>query len=352
MDFLPIDRLIENAVKDGAFPSAAAAVGRGGRVLHEVCRGVTRLDGGIPVNEYTLYDMASLSKVLGPTMITLRAIEDGILTLDDALPDFFGGLVPQDKQGIRLRHLMTHTSGIIPSIPLYLRCKSPDEAVETILREPLAGPVGETPRYSCMNYILLAKILEKVFGQPLNLLARERVFAPVQMLDTAYCPAFSENIAATEVDKETNKPWQGIVHDENARFLNGVSGNAGVFSNLRDCEKFAMMLAQSGKGLLSPATLRKAIHNYTPGQESHRGLGFHLAGVEESYCGDLFPDDSFGHTGFTGTSIVVDPGTGIFAVLLTNRVHPTRDNMAFSRVRRTLHNLTYSILSRDEGELF
>ena len=181
-----------------------------------------------------------------------------------------------------------------------------------------------------------------------DVLCKEMTFDKLGMKDTGYCPEMRENIAATEIDRETGVLWQGIVHDENARYLRGISGNAGVFSNLRDCEKFAMMLAQMGKGLISRPMMEKAIRNYTKGYDAHRGLGFHLAGVEECYFGDLFPDESFGHTGFTGTSMAVDPHTGIFVVILANRVHPTRENFKMFRVRRALHNLAYALMSEAE----
>lgn len=137
------------------------------------------------------------------------------------------------------------------------------------------------------------------------------------------------------------------MHDENARFLGGVSANAGVFSDIRDCARYASMLACGGKGYLAPATLRAAIRNYTPGHDAHRGLGFHVAGLPGEFFGDLFPAPSFGHTGFTGTSLVVDPESGVFAVLLSNRVHPSRENARHLRFRRRFHNAVYAALSRD-----
>lgn len=148
-----------------------------------------------------------------------------------------------------------------------------------------------------------------------------------------------------------------MVHDENARFLGGVSGNAGVFSDLGDMVRFASMLAcggtYGGTPYLSPATLQTAGRNYTPGMNEHRGLGFHLPGPG-SFHGDLFPPGSIGHTGFTGTSLIVDPGSGLYVVLLSNRIHPTRENMKFIRVRRTVHNAAmaeFSALMPKEREV-
>lgn len=337
-----LENLIDKGLADGAFPSAAAAIGIKGDVLAAYCAGSTRLQGGTPVNADTLYDMASLTKILSPTMIALRAIEEGRLTLDDTVGRFFDA--PADKRDISVRQLMTHTGGFTPAFSLRAEAADPSDAVRAILAHPLEGAPG-VPRYSCMGYILFAKMLEKLYSQPLDKLADSMVFSPLGMTGTCYLP-HSDNIAATEINRLTGKLICGVVHDENARLLGGVSGNAGVFSSLNDMIRFTSMLAQNGGGYLSPATLSMAIRNYTPGCESHRGLGFHLGGVIQNYLGDLFPPESFGHTGFTGTSIAVDPHTGFYAVLLTNRVHPTRENTGVLRFRRAFHNAVYAAYFR------
>ena len=338
-----LDRLISDGIADGAFPSAVAAVGLKEELLACTWRGTTCLDSGAPVNEYTLYDMASLTKILSPTMIALRAIEEGLLTLDDTVGRFFDA--PDDKKDITVRMLMTHTSGITPAFDLSSEASGPNDAVRAILAHPLDGAPGNMPRYSCMGYILFAKMLEKLYQKPLDILAKEMVFDPIGMRDTGYLPK-GDNIAATELDRNTGRYIQGVVHDENARFMGGVSGNAGVFSNLEDMIRFTEMLALNGKHYLSVNTLSVAIRNRTPGFDVHRGLGFHLGGTTQNYLGDLFPPESFGHTGFTGTSIAVDPTTGFYAILMTNRVHPTRDNMKLLRFRRAFHNAMYAAAFR------
>ncbi|MBQ7825857.1 MAG: beta-lactamase family protein, partial [Clostridia bacterium] len=297
------------------------------------------------VNAETRFDMASLSKIIGPTMLVLRAIEDGDLTLYDRLDRFFPDC-PEDKKNITIRHLMTHTAGFAPVFWLSEVAKSPEDALRAILERPLDTPVGAEVHYSCMGYITLGKLLERLYGQPLDVLARERVFEPLGMHNTCYCPS-GDNIAATEVDKETGVAWQGIVHDENARFLRGVSANAGVFSDIDDMIAFAGMLACGGGGYLSPATLEAATRCHAETADVRRGLGFHLAGTPENYMGDLFPPCSFGHTGFTGTSLAVDPTTGFFVVLLSNRVHPTRENLRLMRFRRAMHNALYAEHARN-----
>lgn len=334
-----LNKLLKRGFDDGAFPSAVAAAGIKGELLGACCIGSTMLDGGTPVNEFTLYDMASLTKILSPTMIALRAIEEGLLTLDDTVGRFFDA--PDDKLNITVRMLMTHTSGITPAFDLSAEAACPDDAVRAILAHPLEGIPGDMPRYSCMGYILFAKMLEKLYGKPLDVLAKSMVFNPLNMKDTGYLPE-GENIAATEINRRTGRLIHGVVHDENARFMGGVSGNAGVFSNLEDMIRFTEMLAMGGKGYISRNTLSAAIRNRTPGFDVHRGLGFHLGGTTQNYLGDLFPPESFGHTGFTGTSIAVDPTTGLYIILLTNRVHPTRDNLKLMRFRRTFHNALYA----------
>ena len=334
-----LDALLEEGLRDGCYPGAAAAVGFRDQVFAISCVGKIS-ENGPEVNDATRYDMASLSKVLGPTMLALRAIEEGKLTLWDRLERFFPDC-PEDKKNITIKHLMTHTAGFAPAFWLSEEAKTSEEALEALLAHPLATPVGEQVHYSCMGYITLGKVLETVYGQPLDVLARERVFAPLGMAHTVYCPT-GDNIAATEVDKETGIAWQGIVHDENARFLRGVSANAGVFSDIHDMIRFAQMLAGEGKGYLSPATLKKAIQCHAQSADARRGLGFHLAGTPENYMGDLVPECAFGHTGFTGTSLMVDPTTGLFVVLLSNRVHPTRENSNLFRFRRRAHNVLYA----------
>ncbi len=341
-----VTRLVAQGLEEGAFPSAAVAVGRGETLLYTHVAGVTKLRGGLPVTEDTLYDMASVTKLFSTAPVAWHAIERGMLTLDDTLGDFFDA--PEDKHDITIRQLLTHTAGFAPSLHIWQACQDPEQVAEYILSQPLAYAPGTDVRYSCTGFITLGKLLEKVYGERLDALAKRLVFEPLGMRDTGYNPAFSPNIAATEIDPATGAPIQGVVHDENARFLGGVAGNAGVFSTLNDSVRFARMLATGGRGLVCPATLKKAARNYTPGMDTHRGLGLHIAGLPGSYAGDLFPDNSFGHTGFTGTSIVVSPDDGLYVVFLTNRVHPTRDNGAHIRYRRLIHNAVYAAVTGRE----
>lgn len=342
---------LENQLRHGiereCFPSAAAAIGVRDEVLARAFVGEAPLPGGQPVDGHTRYDMASLSKVIGPTMIALRAIEDGTLRLTDRVADFFPD-APDDKRAITIFMLMTHAGGFHPDFRLDRLLKDPKDAVRCILEHPLQERPGVRPIYSCIGYILLAKILETRFGKPLDVLARERVFDPLGMEETGYCPDPTAVCAATELDPVSGRPWIGVVHDENARFLNGVSGNAGVFMPLEDGIRFASMLGRMGEGFLRRETMEMAIRNYTPGQDAHRGLGFHLAGTPECFFSDRVPERCFGHTGFTGTSLIVEPETGFWVLLLSNRVYPTRASTALFAFRRELHAEAWERFCREE----
>lgn len=308
-------------------------MGRGRDVLFQGAAGQADL--------FTRYDLASLTKIVSTTMVALRALEEGVLTLDDPLSLYFSA--PKDKAGITIRQLMTHTGGFVPDFWLFDETDDPEDAAECVLSHPLAAAPDGTPRYSCMGYILLGKLLERALGAPLDHLARQWVFGPLGMGQTGYNPA-GENIAPTENNPATGRPWQGVAHDENARFLRGVSGNAGVFSDIHDMIRFGQMLTLGKEGFLAPGTLSLAIQNHTPGQCAHRGLGFQIGGLPGTFMGDLFPAESFGHTGFTGTSLLAHPGTGVYVVLLTNRVHPSRADEKLFRFRRVLHNRVWAAL--------
>ena len=260
---------------------------------------------------------------------------------------------------------MTHTSGITPHIALWREIPADQVGTpefsslvaHTILRSaPFCG-VGEQVHYSCMGYILLQQILERISGKRLDVLAREYVYNPLVMRSTGYLPFGSNenkpdcNAATTELSPLHGYYIRGHVHDENAHFLGGVSGNAGLFTTLADTVYFAKMLSlrgenpnDTGNRFLSRRTFDLAVTDYTKGKNESRGLGFQLRPPLPalSAAGDLFAYGSFGHTGFTGTSLYVDAVTGIWAVLLTNAVHFGREKTEFFRVRRLFHNAVIS----------
>ena len=365
------EKLLAAAIANGTIPCAAYAIGCGNEIFDMKSMGYASLFPDTePIRSDTRFDMASLTKLLSTTMVALKFIEEGRLLLSDPLTRFFTkeelAEAPEGRDSATVFHLMTHTSGITPHIALWREI--PENAVEaenfqstvakTILRSaPFCG-VGEQVHYSCMGYILLQQILERISGKRLDVLATANVFAPLGMYSTGYLPFGSNenkptcNAASTELSPHHGYYVRGHVHDENAHFLGGVSGNAGVFSTLEDMTVFARMLALRGAfpGLSSDPTTRflsrrifdLAVTDYTKGKNESRGLGFQLRPPLPSLsaAGDLFSYGSYGHTGFTGTSLYVDAESGVWAVLLTNAVHFGRDKTEFFRVRRLFHNLT------------
>ena len=333
-----------------------------------------------PISADTIFDCASLTKVVVTTTLTLMLLEAGIVRLDDAvgrwIPEFVQhGPDPdrESKERITLRHLLTHTSGLSSWAPLYadpalagdgrspvggdVREGQPsapaagsayesayDRVIAAVCRQPLAHRPGTTVEYSCLGFILLGEIIRRLKNAGLDTLAAASIFAPLAMADATYNPppGLRPRIAATELID--GLPLVGVVHDENARAMGGVSGNAGLFATAADLGRFALMLLGKGRlgdvRLHSPAALEEATRDHTGHLGTSRGLGWVVKGTAPySSAGDLFSPQSFGHTGFTGTSLWVDPVRGIFAILLTNRVHPTRENDAMiRRLRALFHN--------------
>lgn len=308
---------------------------------------VYKLKGGIlqyekyPQNiEFdSFYDLASLSKIVGTTALALRFIDNGILTLNNTL-----GLYFESKyyQKVTIKQLLTHTGGFIPEIRLWDNISNPSEAISFILNQKPNYKIGSQVKYSCMGYIVLGKILEKIGGNSLDILCQQKVFEPLDMSKMTYNPASYNSFAATEYDLHSLKTLSGIVHDENAQFLNGVAGNAGIFSPIDDLIKFTMMLLKEGKDFLSPELFYKFTNNMTENLNQKRALGFNLVNNDIDFFGTKVSNKAYGHTGFTGTSLVIDPIKKRGVILLTNRVNPTRDNKLLLEKRSEFHNLVFS----------
>ena len=344
VDFSRSVQILLNGLNAQAYPCIAYAIGCGDTLLDSGFMGNRQVNPSpLPLERDTLFDLASLSKLVSTTMVALRMIERGELELSDPISRYFS--IPEDapegRGEITVRHLMHHNSGLTPHIPLWTQTDDPAQAVDVILRsKPWCAP-GEQVHYSCMGYILLQKILEQVGGAPLDVLAAREVFEPLGMQSTCYNPT-TTNVVTTEFSALHGEYLCGRVHDENASFLGGVSGNAGVFSSLDDMIRFARMIASGGKcdtGLyLNPRTFEKAIYNATPGKNENRGLGFQLTPSFSMLTGALFSEGSYGHTGFTGTALYVDRESRLWAMILTNAVHFGRNKTELFRTRRLFFN--------------
>lgn len=348
-------RLIHTAIKEKYFPCACLEIGdRNGKIFRYIEGYRTICPKTEPVFENTLFDMASVTKIIPTTMLALKFIEDGKICLTDSIGDFFK--VPDGKEFITILNLLTHTSGIKYGLRITDKVSdilNNEEIVNIILNLKPSHPIGSQVDYSCLGFILLGKILETVGDDTLDRLSYKYVFKPLEMNSTTFLPEV-ENIAATDFNTNSGRSSAGVVHDHNSRYLGGVAGNAGVFSNLDDMSNFAWMLSNFGRykstQYLSKAIFMKAINNYTLGMKQGRGLGFLIlpnlpVSVQpELYKtvtypnAELFSVGSYGHTGYTGTSVLVDRITGLYVIFLTNRTHTEKLNDNILRFRRVLHN--------------
>ena len=334
-----VDRVVDRFLAEGAFPGGVLAVGHRGVLVH--LRPFGRLSDGDDapaVAADTIYDLASLTKVVATTAMAMILVDEERLDLDSPVQDFLPRFTGAGKEKVTVRHLLTHSSGVDWWAPLYEEIEGQPAYVERIQAMELAYAPGSRSKYSDLGLILLGEILERVAGESLDAFVRRRVFEPLGMRDTLFRPGSEliERIAPTENDPWRGRVVRGVVHDENAFALGGVAPHAGLFSTAGDLARFAQMMVNGGvfehHRLFSRATAlsftRKA---GVP--DSDRALGWDTKSPEGSSAGSLFSPNSYGHTGFTGTSIWIDPERELFVILLTNRVHPTRENKLIRRVR-------------------
>ena len=338
--------VLRRAVADGAFPGAYAAVGTVGGIIAEV--GVGQLDANDrqrPTAE-TVWDLASLTKVIGTTTAVMQLQQQGKIALDSPVVRYLPEWKARGASVITVRQLLTHSGGLPAWRPIYKEATSASDALQKLLAtEPDTLP-GIRFLYSDIGFILLGQLVERVSGEPLAQYDTAHVFGPLGMSDTRYLPpaAWLSRIAPTEVDPWRQRHLRGEVHDENAAMLGGVSGHAGLFSSGRDLARFARMYLASGtldgRRVLDSST----IATFTQVQNlnvSRRALGWETPTGGNS-AGGLMSGAAFGHTGFTGTSLWMDPQQGIFVLLLTNRVNPTRENRKIGTVRSGLADAVIS----------
>jgi uncharacterized protein YbbC (DUF1343 family)/CubicO group peptidase (beta-lactamase class C family) len=321
--FDEIPPLVEQAIADKKLPGAVVLIGRGDRVLWQKAIGHRAVDPAVePMTVDTIFDMASLTKVVATTTSVMKLVEDGRIRLNDRVSDYVPGFEQHGKTNITIRHLMTHTSGLRPDLDLDDDWSGYETAIARAVDEVPTAPPGERFVYSDINYELLGEIVRHVSGQPLDAFAKQHVFDPLGMKETMFTPPASllARIAPTE-------HLRGVVHDPTARRMGGVAGHAGLFSTAADLAIFCRMLLDggvyNGVRILSPLTVAKMTTAASaPGDANTRGLGWDIDSSYSSNRGELLPLGSYGHTGFTGTSIWIDPLTREFVIFLSNRVHP------------------------------
>lgn len=351
MRFVQAMNTAADAVQAGLLPCAVAAVFQNrfeGADIAAFGR-LWNAEAAPAADTDTRFDLASLTKVVGTTPLLLRLVQRGLVDLDQPVTRWFPAYAAHGKDGTTLLDLTLHRSGLPPLYDFAgARCPSTQQAAEIICGLPLENPLGSRVVYSDLGFILLGAVLERAGGDTLDALVRREVLHPLGMAHTGYRPA-GGNIACTELDPATGKLLCGAVHDENARSFGGVSGHAGLFGTAGDLCRFGQMLLDGktpeGAPYLDGHLLALTRRNLTAGLPGQgRAVGWMVnqpppgpENFRENPAGEGWGDGSFGHTGFTGTSLWAEPARALVCVLLTNRVCPTRENAAIFPLRRAFH---------------
>jgi uncharacterized protein YbbC (DUF1343 family)/CubicO group peptidase (beta-lactamase class C family) len=323
-----IQPIVEAAIGEKKLPGAVILIGRGDRVVYEKAIGNRAVEPAVePMTVDTIFDLASVTKVVATTTSIMKLVEDGRIRLSDRVAAFIPGFERFNKANITVRHLMTHTSGLRPDLDLAEPWSGYEKGIELAIDEVPTAPPGERFVYSDVNYILLGEIVKRVSGMPLDQFAAQNIFAPLGMKETGFRPATSLEPRIAPTEKADGRWLRGEVHDPTARRMGGVAGHAGLFSTAADLSIFCRMLLDGGRDngvrILAPLTVAKMTSPATGSADPNvRGLGWDIDSSYSSNRGDLLPVGSFGHTGFTGTSLWIDPATREFVVFLSNRVHP------------------------------
>ena len=320
---------LTDAVAKGHIPGAVILIATSDRILWKEAFGSRQLvPTQLPMTADTIFDIASVTKVAAALPAILHLYDRGLLDFDTTVGEVFGLDDSYPVAPLTLTELLTHTAGL--PLRTYIEQYGTDRAaiLEGLCREPLAAEPGTQVAYCNRGFVLLGMIAEKISGMPLDRYVTEHIWQPLGMHETFYNPParYLPRIAPTEYRDELGACQHGTVHDESCAWLGGVAGHAGAFSTADDLLRFCRMILQKGGTVLRPETVEKSLQVYTHGLNDARGLGwdyFRKAGV-------------FGHTGFTGTSIYLDPPNDLCCIFLTNRVHPTRDTPHIHEIRRTV----------------
>jgi CubicO group peptidase (beta-lactamase class C family) len=360
--------LFKEHIDAGEFPSAVYVVAEGGEVVYEDALGYSVVEPYRVTNKIdTIYDLASLTKPLITGLLCARRIELGELTLDSSVSHYLAEFDRTDKQMITIRELLTHTSGLPAWRPLYLLTEDqPDRAGGAIASLDLEYKPGTRVVYSDLGFIALGILLERMTGHRLADMAQQEIFEPLKLQQTFFNPeiALQTGIAACEtgnayevemckqmdvaeyVNSRQRLIW-GEVHDGNAYFLGGAAGHAGLFSTARETFLLAQQFVKETTKLLRPESCEMFRENMTAGLEEARSIGWQLATTKDSTGGTDLPPDSFGHNGFTGTSLWIDPVHQRVFILLTNRTHAHALPFAnINAVRREFHSLAITKITK------
>ena len=340
-----IDSIINSAIQDSVFPGAVLCFGNSQNVSFINSYG--RYDYSpmsSPVTTDCIYDLASLTKVIATTSSIMRLIEKGLLNLNDPVSDHISDFGVKNKKQISIKNLLVHNSGLSPGRPLYSCCETKEVALDSLFNLKLQYRTGEETVYSDLGFIMLGLLVEKIAHQSLDVYVNQILNKEMQMKETIFNPDDSIWTRIIPTDPEINMRLiknPGTVRNTITRIFNGVAGHAGLFSSARDLAIFATMYLNhgdiNGKKIFSKST----IDNFSKKQLSHstRALGWDTAnGNQENKIANLFSDDAFGHTGFTGTSIWIDPTIDLYIILLTNRTYEMTNRSLIKEFRPLIHD--------------
>jgi CubicO group peptidase (beta-lactamase class C family) len=336
-----VKSFLQKSIKEKVYTGASYAIRKGDMLTINSIGTLGETDQ--LVNNDTLFDIASCTKLF-VSLAFMRLMEEGKLALTDTVDRYLPSWRDHQSGKITMFQLLTHTSMLPAHIPLYEMSKDREGALEVL--KHILPRKSSGVEYSCLGFIILGRVLEEVTELPLEEVISCYITRPLGMSNTMYCPIRKkrDNIMPTEYCQWRNRRLIGEVHDENAYHLGGVSGNAGLFSNITDmCRMADAMLwkeeiNQTGR-LLDKKTISIMTKNYTGKYEENRGLGWCIKNTPDMTAGEYFSDSSFGHTGYTGTSVWIDPVKDSYAILLTNRVYYSRDVDKIRHVRQVFHNL-------------
>lgn len=340
--------MLREAIGERAFPGAAVAITLDGEVSE--LRGFGRLtyDATVPeVTGETIFDVASLTKVLSAAPMAMVLYEQGALDLDAPV----AAIVPEfgregERAAVTVRHLLAHTSGLPAYEKLFSTTKSREELIAAACRLPLEAAPGEHANYSDIGFIILDEVLQRIAGEAIDDFCIREIFGPLGMTRTGYRPPaeWHEQIPPTEEDRTfRHRVVQGEVHDENAFVMGGVSAHAGLFSSAADVAKFALWMLNGGKPILRPSTLQLFTSPQPVRTGYARALGWDRVS-QPSSSGRFFSQSSYGHLGYSGTSLWIDPEKRLSVTLLTNRTWPHRESQAIRQVRPAFHDAVLTAL--------
>ena len=320
-----IDALIEQGIADHRMPGAVVWIEHDGAVYHKAFGQRAVEPVAEPMTEDTIFDAASLTKVTATTPAIMLLVERGALDVDAPVQKYIEEFRRDGKDGITLRHLLTHTSGLRSGLDPR-KIEGQRSAIAYARQETVTNAPGSLFIYSDINFILLGEVVQRVSGQPLEEFVAAEIYRPLKMKDTHYLPWSTERTRIAPTQRDGTNMLRGVVHDPTARGMGGVAGHAGVFTTAADLARFARMMLNGGEldgvRLLRPETVNAMTSVQSPATLlDRRGFGWDIDTLF-SRRGDVFPLGSYGHTGFTGTAIWIDPFSKTFWILLSNRVHP------------------------------